>query len=39
MNKSLDKEIQMRLGSPEEMFYLLSFRNSFIEECIVTFMC
>lgn len=26
----------MRLGSPEEMFYLLSFRNSFIEECIVT---
>lgn len=26
----------MRLGSPEEMFNLLSFRNSFIEECIVT---
>lgn len=36
MNKSLDKELQMRLGSPEEMFYVLSFGNSFIEECIVT---
>lgn len=37
MNKSLDVELQMTLGSPEEMLYLPSSREPSIEDATPTF--